>query len=290
MKGESVKAGTGKTLAQAKAEIAAKLSEDKRKAALEDLVDKVQSAIDDGSNFTEAAAAAKLPVTATPLITASGASRTDASYKLPSELAPVLKTGFEVAPNDPPEIVSLANNAGYAVVSPGQIAPAAPAPLAIIRDRVTADWVNDQAMRRARLAATQIAAKASGSVSLAEALKSAGAALPPARPLSARRIQIADAQGNIPPALKLLFTLGAGKSQMAANPQGGFFIVKVNKITPGNALVAPGLIGQVQNELGQAAPADYARQFLADLKREMKARRNESAIQGFKTRLMGSGS
>jgi hypothetical protein len=34
---------------------------------------------------------------------------------------------------------------------------------------------------------------------------------------------------------------------------------------------------------------DYAQEFLADLKREMKAKRNESAIQGFKARLLSSG-
>jgi peptidyl-prolyl cis-trans isomerase D len=290
VKVESVKAGGGKTLDQARAEIAAKLTADKRKSAVEDLVDKVQSALDGGSNFSEAVNAAKLPSTTTPLVMANGTSRADAAYKTPPELAPALKTGFEIAPNDPPEIVSLPGDAGYAVVSPGQVVPAAPAPLASIRDQVASDWVNDQAMQRARAAATQIATKASGNVSLADAMKSVGVALPPAQPVAARRIQIADAQGNVPPALRILFTTGAGKSRMAPNPQGGgFFVVKTDKITPGNALLSPGLIGQVQGELSQAASQDYAQQFVADLKREMKAKRNDSAIQAFKTRLVNSG-
>jgi peptidyl-prolyl cis-trans isomerase D len=77
---------------------------------------------------------------------------------------------------------------------------------------------------------------------------------------------------------------------MAANPSGGgFFVVKVNKITPGNALNSPGLITQVQGELGQAASQDYAEQFIADLKREMKAKRNDSAIAAFRTRMLTSG-
>ena len=42
VKVDAVKAGGGKTLEQAKAEIAAKLNEDKRKGAIEELVDKVQ--------------------------------------------------------------------------------------------------------------------------------------------------------------------------------------------------------------------------------------------------------
>ncbi|HEY7959484.1 MAG TPA: peptidyl-prolyl cis-trans isomerase [Sphingomicrobium sp.] len=287
---DSVKKGGGKSLDQAKAEIAAKLNTDKRKGAIEDLVAKVQDALDNGSNFTEAVGGAKLPVTTTPLITANGMSRTDASYKLPPELAPVLKSGFAIAPNDEPEVVALGGDQGYAVVSPSQIVPSAPAPLANIHDQVASDWVNEQAVQRARSAAQQIAAKASGNASLADAIKAAGASLPAPRPIAARRIQISDAQGNIAPALRLLFTTGVGKSSMAPNPQGGgFFVVKTNKITPGNAMISPGLIGQVQSQLNQASVSDYAQEFVADLKREMKVKRNESAIQGFKARLLSSG-
>jgi peptidyl-prolyl cis-trans isomerase D len=289
IKVDSIKAASGKTLDQARIEITNKLNADKRKSAIEDAVDKVQSALDGGSNFSEAVAAAKLPVTTTPLITANGASRADATYKLPAELAPALKTGFDIAPNDPPEIVSV-GDAGYAIVSPGQVVPAAPAPLAKIGAQVASDWINDQATQRAQAAATQIAAKANGNVSIADAIKSLGIAIPPSRPIAARRIQISDAQGNVPPALKILFSAAAGKSRMAANPSGGgFFVVKVDKITPGNALMSPGLIGQVQGELSQAAAQDYAQQFLADLKKELKAKRNESAVQGFRARLLSSG-
>ena len=290
VKVDSVKKGGGKTLDQAKAEIAAKLNTEKRKGAIEDLVAKVQDALDNGSNFTEAVGAAKLAVTATPLITANGTSRADASYKLPPELASVLKSGFAIAPNDEPEVVALAGDQGYAVVSPSQIVPSAPAPFASIHDQVASDWVNDQAMQRASAAAQQIAAKASGNVSLADAIKAAGVSVPAPRPVSARRIQISDAQGNVNPALRLLFTTGIGTSKSAPVPQGGgFIVVKTNKITPGNAMIAPGLIGQVQSQLNQASVNDYAQEFLADLKREMKAKRNESAIQGFKARLLNSG-
>nr|NUR36696.1 hypothetical protein [Sphingomonas sp.] len=193
--------------------------------------------------------------------------------------------------NDPPEIVTLPNNAGYAVVSPGQVTPAAPAPLAAIRAQVANDWINDQAMQRARAAATQIAAKATGNVSLADAIKAVGVNLPAARPIAARRIQITDQQGNTPPALKILFSTGAGSSRMAPNPQGGgFFVVKVDKIIPGNAMAQPTLIGQVTSQLSQAASQDYAQEFLADLKRDMKAKRNESAIEAFRARLLSNGS
>jgi peptidyl-prolyl cis-trans isomerase D len=127
-------------------------------------------------------------------------------------------------------------------------------------------------------------------MSVSDALKGLGIALPAPRPITARRIQIATSQGPVSPALRMLFTLPAGKSGMGAVPQGGgFFIVKVNKITPGNALIAPNLIAQVQAELGRAASQDYAEEFLAAIKRQLKVKRNNSAIESFRTRLITSG-
>jgi len=289
LKVDSVKSQGGKTLEQATPEIAEKLNADKRKQAIEDVVDRLQTAIDDGSNFTEAAAAAKLAVTSTPLITANGTSRTDAAFKLPAEMAPVVKSGFEIAANDPPEIVSIGDQ-GYVLVSPAQVVPAAAARLASIRDRVTADWINDQAFKRAKAAADAIAAKASQGNTLAEAAKQAGAILPAAMPLAARRIQIASARGEVPAPLRVLFNVTQGKARVVPVPGGkGFYVVKVNKVVPGNAMLQPALIGRVQGDLAQAVSEDYGRQFISALRAEMKVERNEKAIQATKSRLASGG-
>jgi peptidyl-prolyl cis-trans isomerase D len=290
VKVDSVKSSGGKTLEQAKAEIAPKITADKRKGAIEDLVSKIQDAVDEGSNFTEAAEHAKLTITTTPLITATGASRADPSFKLPPELAPALKTGFDLAPNDPPEIVTLPNDQGYAMVSPGQVVPAAPAPLASVREQVANDWINSKAMAKAQAVATQVEAKVEHGTPLAQAMKESGAPLPPMQPLAGRRIQIAMAQGPIPITMKMLFTLGEGKSRMFPDPQGrGFFIVKVSKIIPGNALLQPALIGRMQSELQQGVAEDYAREFIAAMRQELGAKRNDSAIQAMKARMRASG-
>ena len=117
-------------------------------------------------------------------------------------------------------------------------------------------------------------------------MRESGAALPPVRPLAARRIQIAS-QGKVPAPLQMLFSLVQGKSRMLADPEGrGFFVVKVNKVVPGNALLQPALISQMQNELQQSVADDYARQFVAAVGAEMKARRNDAAIQAAKARLL----
>ena len=217
-----------------------------------------------------------------------GTSRTDPSYKLPDDLAPALKAGFEIAPNDPPEIVTLPNDKGYAMVSPAQVVPAAPAPLASIRDKVASDWIDSKALARARAVAMQVAAKVQHGTPLAQAMTEAGAQ-PAVRPLKARRIQIATAQGPVPAPLRMLFVLGQGASRMIPDPEGrGFYIVKVEKITPGNALLNPSLIGQMQAQLQTEMSDDYAQEFLAAIRQELKSKRNETAIQAEKTRMANS--
>jgi len=287
---ESVKTIGGKSLAAAKTEIAAKLTGEKRKEALEDLVDKVQDSVEGGSNFSEIAAASKLPVTTTPLIMANGTSRADAAYKVPAELAPALKTGFDIAPSDQPEIAALPDKSGYVMVSPSEVVAAAPEPLAKIRDRVLGDWTAAQGLVRARAAAAAIAAKSSKGMSLADAVKQSGATLP-IQPLKARRLQIAQANPEVVPALRTLFSLPAGKARMVSDTQGrGFFVVKVDKVNPANALAAIPLIGQMRSELQQATSDDYARQFVAAIREDIKVRRNEDAIRALKQRFATSGS
>ena len=290
VKVDGVKSQGGKSLAQAKEEIAAKLTADKRKQAVEDIVDKVQNAVDEGSNFTEATTANKLAVTTTPLLTAAGTSRSNAAYRLPPELAPALKTGFEIAPNDPPEIVTLPDKKSYALVSPAEVAAAAPAPFASIRVQVENDWITGQAIQRARDTANRIAARAAQGVTLAQAVKESGVALPAVRPMGARRIQIAEASGQVAAPMQMLFSLPEGKSRAVPDPQGrGFFVVKVTKITPGNALLQPGLISRMQNELQEALSQDYAQEFVAAVRADVKAKRNEDAIKAEKARITQSG-
>jgi peptidyl-prolyl cis-trans isomerase D len=278
----------GKSLDAARAEISAKLVADKRKEAIESLVDTVQNAIDEGSSFSEAATAAKLTPIETPPLTSNGTSRTDPNYRLPADLAPALKGGFELAENDAPVVDPLPNNAGYVLVAPARIIAAAPAPLASIREKVTEDWIASQASQRAQQLAQNIANKA-GTVTLTEAAK--GSAQVRVEPVSARRIQLSQFQGNVPAPLAMLFSLGQGKARMVAGGQGeGFYVIKVNKVIPGNALNQPSIIGQTQQQMSDPLSQEYGQQFLNAMRGMIGVKRNEKAIQAAKTRISGTGS
>ena len=286
---ESVRKESGKTLAQARSEIAARLTSEKRKEALTDLVTRLEDALAEGSNFEEAARQAKLPVTQTPLVTAAGVARGDPSFRFPAEYAGALKSGFELAPDDEPVVETLAGDAGFLMVAPAQVVPAAPAPLASIRDRVASDWVTAQATQRARQVASAIAAQVGKNVPLKQAARAAGAAVPPVRDVQMRRIDLTRMQGQVPPPVRMLFNLGQGKSRVVADPAGeGFYVVKVNTVTPGNAVTQPALISQLQTDFQRGTSEEYAQQFLRAIRESIGVKRNEEAIAAARKQIIGS--
>ncbi|HJS41809.1 MAG TPA: peptidyl-prolyl cis-trans isomerase [Sphingomicrobium sp.] len=289
VKVDSVRTESGRPLSAVSGEIAARLTADKRKEALADLVTRVEDSIADGASLAEAAAAAKLAVTRTPAITAGGVARSQPDYKLPEELAPAVRAGFEIGEGDDPVVETLSGDAGYALVGADDVIAAAPAPLASIREQVAADWKAKQARDKARAAASAIAAKVARGTSMGEAVTGAGVRLPPPQQIARRRIELSQLGGNVPPAMGMMFSLAEGRSRMIADPQGrGFVIVKVTKITPGNATLQPTLISRTQGEFQQAAANEYAEQMANAIGAEVGVERNEAAIAAAKRRITGS--
>ena len=287
---DDIRVAAGQSIDQARVDISRQLSLAKRKEALADLILKVEESFDDGSSFAEATAAAKLAVIATPAITGAGMARDNPAYRLPAEYGPALKVGFAQEAGDAAEVVTLPGDAGYLLVGVDRIIDAAPAPLASIRDRVRADWIRRKASDRARAVASDIAGKIARGMSFEQAIAGAGVALPPVEPINARRIQLSQANADAVAPLKMLFTLGAGKSRLVADPQGrGFFVVKTNKITPGDANGNPALIAQTQAAFQQSTPDELASQLMTALKADVGVERDEKAIAATKQRITGSG-
>ena len=287
---DAVRVEPGKSLTEARPEIVTKLTTDKSKEALLDLVAKVEEAIEGGSSIVEAAAANRLTLTETPLITGAGVDRANPAYRFPAAQVPALKSGFDLEAEDDPVVETLPGEAGYLLVGLGRAVGAAPAPLAQIRDQVSADWVAKQASDRARTVAAAIAAKVGRGAALAVAATQAGAGVSKVQPFAARRMQISQAPPQFAAPLRILFSLSAGKSRMVADPQGvGYFVVRAVSITAGNAATQPALIAQVQQTFQQPAAEELAEQFLAAVRREVGVKRDEKAIAAARARLTSSG-
>jgi peptidyl-prolyl cis-trans isomerase D len=290
IKVDSVRSDAGKPLGAVRGEIATKLSADKKKEALTDLVTRLEDSIADGASFAEAVKAAGIGAMRTPTITAGGVARSEPGYKLPAELAPAVRAGFELGEGDEPVVETLDGDAGYALVGVADIVTAAPAPLASIRDQVIADWRAKQARDRAKAAASAIAAKIAQGADMRAALAGAGRPLPAPEKIARRRIELSSFGGKVPPAMGMMFSLAQGRSRMIADPQGrGFVIVKVTRIVPGNALLQPNLISRMQSEFQEAASAEYAEQMTKAIEANVGVKRNESAIAEAKRRITGGG-
>ena len=285
-----IDAVTGKPpvpLAVARGEIITALTADKSKEALADLVTKVEDQIANGSSLPEAAAAAKLTLVDSPLISASGTTRANPAYKFDPALASALKSGFDLSAEDDPVVEELPGGNGYVLVGVGRIVPASPAPLAEIRDRVAADWIQKKASQLARASASQIAAKVASGQPMAAAVAAAGRGAIPPRPVTARRIDIAKANPDVAAPLKMLFVLAQGKSRMIADPQGrGFYVVKNDRIVPGNAGAQPGLIVQVQQQFQQTIGDELVQQFTTAVRKDVGVERDDKAIAAAKARLI----
>ena len=287
---DTVRTDAGRPLSAVRDEIAAQLTADKRKEALADLVTKVEDSIAEGASLAEAAKTGGLAVTRTPAITAGGVARSQPDYRLAEELVPAVRAGFELGEGDEPVVETLAGDAGYALVGADDIIAAAPAQLASIREQVATDWKAKQARDKARAAATAIAAKVAKGTPMADAVAGAGARLPAPQKLARRRLDISAMGGNVPPAMGMMFSLAEGRSRMIADPQGrGFTIVKVTKITPGNAALQPTLISRTQTEFQQAAANEYAEQMVNAIEADVGVKRNDAAIAAARQRITGSG-
>lgn len=290
IKVESVKRTAGKSLAEARGEIATRLSADKRKNALADLVTKVEDEIADGRNFSEVVAANRLPAITTPPVIADGTSVRDPAFKLPQEYGALVKPGFDMAADDDPVVETLAGDGGYALLAVGEVTPAAPAPLASIREQVVADFLTKRALDRARAAANAIVTKVNGGTPLERAWSEAGIPAQGPQPLQVRRLQLSQLQGQVPAPLQMLFSLSPGKTRLVAAPgDGGYFVVKLNGITPGNALAQPALVAQVQADFNRQAGEELAIQFLTAAQKELGVKRNDAAITAARRRFASGG-
>ena len=290
IKVEKISNQAGKPLSTVRGEIAAKVTADKRKEALTDLVTKIEDSIADGASFAEAVKGAGITAVRTPAITAGGVARSQPGYQLPPELAPAVRSGFDLGEGDEPVVETLQGDAGFALVGVEDVIAAAPAPLASIRDQVATDWKAKQARDRAKAAASAIAAKVAQGSDMGQAMATAGVMLPPLAKVAKRRLELSAFQGKVPPAMGMMFSLAQGRSRMIADPQGrGFIIVKVTKIVPGNASLQPGLISRMQSEFQQAAGNEYAEQMGEAIEADVGVTRNESAIEATKKRITGGG-
>ncbi|MBM6575190.1 SurA N-terminal domain-containing protein [Microvirga sp. SRT01] len=284
---ESIQQVPGRTLAQARDDIVVTLSKQKGAEAMSTIHDKMDDALVADATFDEVVKDQSLQPQTTPAVTAQGVDPLNGA-KIDPALTAVVTAAFTAADGDPPQLVQTNPDGSFAVVAVGAISPAAPRPLAQIRDRVVADFTADRRRQAARRLAGQVLAKVNGGTALPQALAAAGA--PAARPISATRAQLAQAQGGAEPALALMFSMAKGSAKLLEAPQGaGWLIVKLNQVERADASRNPAAIAGARGDISRLIGRELAEQFARAARSELGVKTDSNALARVRKDLSGTG-
>lgn len=279
---------SGKTLADVRGLLIPELTKSKTDGLVADFITKIEDAIADGATFEDVVKSEGLTAETTPMITQVGLAPTNAAYVLPTDLAPILRDAFQAEPDDDATVIALAGGSSYTLYDLDRIVAAAPRPIAEVRERIKTDIANDRSNKAARAIASAILTKVNKGTPIAEALRTSGVALPPARPISSRRVDLVELQGNIPPTLDTLFKMGKNQARLIeASDKSGWSIVTLDRVIAAPATTQPGLIQATQQQMIQIIGQEYTAQFANAVKAAVGAKRNPAAIAKLKRDLTG---
>ena len=285
---DAVEDKPARTLEQARADIAAKLSADRHRAALADLTAKIDDRLGQGYALTDAAKDLGLPLQATPPITADGHVFDAPAATLPKELVPLLKTAFTMDREHQPQLAEVDPGKTYVIYDVSQITPPAPAPLAQIKGTVIAEMALEQGAAAARRAARKLLLEVRKGADLATAMNGLGVKLAPPSPVSFSREQLAAMGQNVPAPLSLLFGMAPNtiKSMVAPRNQ-GWIVVQLKQIQSVALAPTDPLLAAAATELGQMTGNEYAEELGLAMREEVGVTRNPVAIKAVAAQAVG---
>jgi peptidyl-prolyl cis-trans isomerase D len=288
VKVEGIEQVAGKSLDQVRGELAEAIAKTKLATALADVRAKIDSEIAGNATFDELVAGSKLKAETSAPLFPDGRATTGGETAPDPTLVQIAQAGFSMEPTDDPQLVALGSEGAFALVKTDRVVAAAPRPLAEIRATVADDLVRSRQLDGARKAANAIVAKLSKGMPIAQAMKESGLNLPAIQPLDASRGQLAQMGDQLPPPVRLMFSMAEKKAKAIPAPErGGYWIVQLDDIEEGNAKGNAALIGQTRGQLGQLIGNEYVEQFAAAARKAVKVKRNEAAIAALKAQLSG---
>jgi peptidyl-prolyl cis-trans isomerase D len=287
---EAIQQIAGRPLEAVRGDIAAAINARKRIEALGDLVSRVEESLSDGASFEETARAHNLTVVTTPAITALGQPADGQAFVPSPDLQPLLRPAFEIDPEEPePALEQITANERFALIGVDRVLPAAPPPLAQIREQVRAAFINRRAGDLARALADRVARAINSGTPAAQAFAQAQPRIPTIRPIEIRRLDISRQGQQVPAPLITLFSIPQGRARVIPGENGaGWYIVVHEQRTPGDASGLPQLIQQTREEFTRSASEELAQQFARAAQSRSQVTRNAEAIRSARQSLGGS--
>jgi peptidyl-prolyl cis-trans isomerase D len=276
-----------KTLAEATPALRETLSKQKTTAALTDKRNAMEDALSK-SNFDTLVTQQKLTPLRTPALLPTGQDIDNPTAKPDPAIAPILAAAFAAQAGDAPQTVPLGPDGSFALVAVEKIVPAAPRPLAQIRDVVVRDFTLDRGQREARKIAAAVVASANKGTPLAEAMAATKLKLPPLRPINAPRAALMANPRQVPAPLSLLFSMAAKTTKLIEAPdRAGWVIVHLDSIEAGDARGNDKVIAGTRSDIGKVIGREYAGAFGKAVQKAVGTTRNTAAIAKLKLNMLG---
>ncbi len=282
---DAIERRAGQTLAQARAEIAATLTIELRRTAMNDATARIEEDFSQGGSLSQVAQDLGVELVSSRAVTAAGQVFGTAEAA-PAVLAPVLSVAFEMDEGEP-QLAEAVPGESFIIYDVADITAAAVAPLAEIREQLVAAWRRDQGMKAAGEAATRIQARIAAGSTLAAALQAEDIDVPAALPV---RMSLAQLQqrGQVNRAEALLFSMARGTTKAVEMPEASaWVVVQLSAIDAPELAAENPLVAQASAQLVIALPQEYAEQFVSAVRAEVEIDINQSAVDAVTAQLTG---
>ncbi|WP_228243827.1 peptidylprolyl isomerase [Porphyrobacter sp. GA68] len=278
----------GRTLAQARGEIAATLRERNRTEALNALSEEVEERLAQGSSLPQVAQTLGVQVRTTPPVTAEGLVYGSLDQTIDAAVRPAVATAFQMEESEP-QLTEIAPGE-YLLFDVQRITESGVAPLAEIRGDVATAWRLAQGLAAASRAADRLAAQAQGERTLAQAAAAASVTQAQIENIDLTREQLAQtASQRVPPPLALLFSMASGTSKKLEAEQGlGYYVVDLQSVEAGALASSDPLVAQARSSLGPLLGDEYAQQLAAAARAAVGYERNDAAFTAVRRQLTGT--
>jgi peptidyl-prolyl cis-trans isomerase D len=292
MRVDAVQTRPARSLDQVRGEIAKALAEQKQRAALNDLIGRIEDEFDSGGNLTDAAKELGVTLKQSPPLTSNGQVYGKPGEKAPDVLGKALQTAFSMEQENQPQIAEVDPGKTFLIFDVSEIQASAPAPFNEIKNDVKTAYMLDKGQAAAKQAAEKVQAQVKKGGNLAKALASLGKPVPPAQAISVGREDLAkmqQAKQQVPPPLVLMFAMAQGTVKLMPIPMDrGWVVVSLTKIEPGK-VPDDQLLDEAQKQLGTVRGDEYADALRRSIRAEVGVKQNASTIEAVRKQLAGGG-
>ncbi len=284
---DDVTSTAGKSLDQARAEITAALTEEKRQTAIADLSADIEEKVDSGIALSDIAQELGVDIATTRPVTGDGAVYEGQGETIPQVLGPALQTAFQMEEGKP-QLAAIVPGQLFLVFEVGQITRSAVAPLADIRDRAIVGWKLSEGSSQARAAVDRIMERIKGGATINAAVAAEDVTLPPIDSINMNREQLAQAGQQVPAPLALLFSMAEGTTKKLEGPRNaGWFVVRLDDIEAGTVAEGDPIFAQTKQQISSALQEEFGEQLRTAIKAEIGSETNEAAIEAVRKQLTG---